>query len=280
MASRLQDVILRGTRAAQPLATSVASGTLYYVTDEAVTERASDTSNSIGGAWETYTDTGGVVPPATSSVGGSGMISEDIGHDEPLMMLSVGGGATGPTGPTGATGREGSIVYLESEVIEPDPPIPGARGASGTAGATGAQGPVGLGLDGDPGEDSTSLQVTPPDIRAITLTLDGGGVAITTGIKADIFMPYACTIIANTLLADQSGSIVVDIWKLAYGSYPPTVANTITAAALPTITTALKSQDNTLTGWTKSVVAGDTLRFNVNSATTVTRVNLTLTVIK
>jgi hypothetical protein len=55
MASRLQDVILRDTRANQPLATDVAPGTLYYVTDENVTERSS------GAAWEDFSDSGGVV---------------------------------------------------------------------------------------------------------------------------------------------------------------------------------------------------------------------------
>jgi hypothetical protein len=50
----LEDVILRGTRAGQPAANTVAAGSLYYVTDENVTER------STGAAWEDYSDSGGV----------------------------------------------------------------------------------------------------------------------------------------------------------------------------------------------------------------------------
>jgi hypothetical protein len=46
--SRLQDVLQRGTRAAQPLATSVPIGTLYYVTDETVLERSDGTN------WQSY----------------------------------------------------------------------------------------------------------------------------------------------------------------------------------------------------------------------------------
>jgi hypothetical protein len=114
--------------------------------------------------------------------------------------------------------------------------------------------------------------------RAIVLAIDGGGSAITTGIKADVYVPYAATITAVTMLADQSGSIVVDIWKDTYANYPPTVADTITASAKPTITTATKSQDTTLTGWTTAISAGDTLRFNVDSASTITRLHLALTV--
>lgn len=46
----LADVILRGTRSGQPVATAVPDGTLYYVTDEYVLER----SNAV--AWQTYSE--------------------------------------------------------------------------------------------------------------------------------------------------------------------------------------------------------------------------------
>jgi hypothetical protein len=48
---KLEDVILRDTRAAQPAANTVPIGTLYFVTDEDVTER------SDGATWETYSST-------------------------------------------------------------------------------------------------------------------------------------------------------------------------------------------------------------------------------
>lgn len=113
---------------------------------------------------------------------------------------------------------------------------------------------------------------------AIPFIIDGGGATITTGIKGDIRIPFACTITGVTMLADQSGSIVVDIWKDTYANYPPTDADSITASAVPTITTAVKSEDTTLTGWTTSITAGDTLRYNVDSVTTIQRVLVTLTV--
>lgn len=112
----------------------------------------------------------------------------------------------------------------------------------------------------------------------INVVIDGGGSAITTGIKHDVQIDFACAIISATLLADQSGSIVIDIWKDTYANYPPTDADSITAAAPPTISTATKSQDTTLTGWTTAIAAGDTLRFNVDSITTITRVTLALKV--
>ena len=115
-----------------------------------------------------------------------------------------------------------------------------------------------------------------PLTRNLEVVIDGGGSVLTTGIAGDIFIDFACTIKKVTMLADQSGSIVVDIWKAAYGSYPPTVANTITASDIPTISTATKSQDSTLTGWTTSISAGDCLRFNINSVTSIKRVLLAL----
>lgn len=126
----------------------------------------------------------------------------------------------------------------------------------------------------------TTLGLDNTKIASIGVTLDGGGSAITTGVKGYIEVPYACTINRVTMLADQSGSIVVDIWKDAYANYPPTDADSITASAPPTISAATKSQDSTLTGWTTSVSAGDILGFNVDSASAITRLHLILKVTK
>lgn len=113
---------------------------------------------------------------------------------------------------------------------------------------------------------------------AIGITIDGGGSAITTGTKGDIQVPFNCTITAVTMLADTSGSAVVDVWKDVFANYPPTVADSITASAKPTISAATNSTDSTLTGWGagKTVTAGDTIRFNVDSASTITRLTIEL----
>lgn len=126
------------------------------------------------------------------------------------------------------------------------------------------------------------MPIIPPksgsSLGALEYVIDGGGSAITTGVKGYLEVPFGCVIVAARMLADQSGSIVVDIWKQVYASFPPLVAQTITAAAPPTISATTKSQDTTLTGWTTTVTAGDILAFNVNSASTVTRVTVVLDV--
>lgn len=118
-------------------------------------------------------------------------------------------------------------------------------------------------------------------VAAIAYVFDGGGAALTTGVKGDLLIPFACTINSATLQADQSGSIVIDIWKKTYTlDSPPAVAQTITASAKPTLASHQSSQDATLSGWTTSVAANDMLRFNIDSITTCTRVTLTLKVTK
>lgn len=113
---------------------------------------------------------------------------------------------------------------------------------------------------------------------SIGITIDGGGSAITTGSKGFISIPYSCTITDNTLVADQSGSIVIDVKKATYAGFPSTTS--ICAAAKPTLASVQKNTDSTLTGWTTTINAGDIIEFYVDSATTVTRVTLTLGVNK
>lgn len=112
------------------------------------------------------------------------------------------------------------------------------------------------------------------------ITIDGGGSAITTGVKGYITIPYNCTITGWDIFSDVSGSIVVDVWKDTYANFPPTVADTIAGSEKPTLSSAVKNQDNNLTTWTTSVSSGDIIGFNVDSASTLTRVNLIIKVSK
>ena len=139
----------------------------------------------------------------------------------------------------------------------------------------------GIEFSGAPGIRLTTQART----RQITMIIDGGGSVITTGCKGFVACPFTGTITGARLLSSDgsgpatSGSIVIDVWKDTYANYPPTVADTITASAKPTITTATKSDDTTLTGWTTSVTAGDVFGFNVDSVTSLIRVTLQLTIV-
>ena len=131
--------------------------------------------------------------------------------------------------------------------------------------------------DGDSWEQ-VNAPVSIPIYKTITLVIDGAGSVPTAGIKGYVRFPWAGTITKFTLLADQAGDAVVDIWKDSYANYPPTDADSITAAAPPTLTGADKAEDSTLTGWTDSIDAGDVLGFNLDSIATITRLTLILEV--
>lgn len=139
------------------------------------------------------------------------------------------------------------------------------------------------------GVNATTSSGSPANTQLATLTyiIDGGSSAITSGLKLPpLEIQFAGTINSVTLLADVSGSVEVDIWKCTYSQYDagsthPVVGDSITASAVPTISSATKYSDTTLTGWTTSIALGDILAFNVVSgATSITKVTVTLKVTK
>ena len=116
--------------------------------------------------------------------------------------------------------------------------------------------------------------------RQVLVVIDGGGAVIATGVQTFVSLPVGGTWkkwrIVSIDSAATAGSIVIDVWRDTFANYPPTVADTITASAKPTLSAASKAESSTLTGWTTAFAAGDVLGFKVDSATTVTKVQLVL----
>ncbi|MBU1863892.1 MAG: hypothetical protein KKH94_09540 [Candidatus Omnitrophica bacterium] len=112
----------------------------------------------------------------------------------------------------------------------------------------------------------------------ISFIIDGGGEAITTGVKGYVRVPFNCAIVKSTLLADQSGSIKVDIWKDTYTNFPPLDADSICGGYEPEISSGTKDEDVTLSGWTTAITAGSVLAFNVDSIAAITRCLVSLDV--
>lgn len=115
--------------------------------------------------------------------------------------------------------------------------------------------------------------------HTIEVVIDGGGFPITTGQKGHVQVGYKCVITGSKIYADQVGSIVMDIWKDTYANFPPAVADTIVAAAKPTLSSQTKNTTD-VTTWAKDLNKGDMLAYNVDSAATVTRVTLVLEVLR
>lgn len=110
------------------------------------------------------------------------------------------------------------------------------------------------------------------DLSVWAYPIDGGGSTIATGIKPEFVIPYNCKITGWQAIGDQTGSIVVDLWKDTYANYPPVNGDSMVTSQEPTISAATKGQNlsvNSGNGW--SCTQGDIVRPNVDSVTTLTR---------
>lgn len=220
---------------------------------------------SLGGNTGATGVTGPTGPTGSTGATGGGITGSTGGTGQTGNTGAAGGtgaaGATGAAGPTGATGQTGRVGNT------------GATGPAGSASDTGATGATGAtGPTGSTGSTGTA---------ALVFVFDGSGSTPSANSTADLYVPFACTINSATLQGDQTGSAVVDVWVAAFStSSAPTVANTITASDLPTLSSAIGSSDSTLTGWTTTIAAGSWVRVNLNSASTLHRLTLTLAVTK
>ena len=114
--------------------------------------------------------------------------------------------------------------------------------------------------------------------RTVTLNycIDGGGAVPTTSqAYGQIDIPVAMTITSVVVTADQSGSCQLDLKTCTNASFPGSLTS-IVASDPPKLASAQISTDSTLTGWTTSLAANSQLQFYLTSATTVTRINITL----
>lgn len=124
------------------------------------------------------------------------------------------------------------------------------------------------------------IQATSGGTDSIGITIDGNGGVIGTGSYGNILVPYACTITGWYLFeissTPVSSSIVIDTWKDTYANYPPTVADTIWGTK-PSLTAATK---NSATGLSIAITANDILKFNVDSVTSASTIQLVFLITK
>lgn len=155
--------------------------------------------------------------------------------------------------------------------ISTTPTINGFSGSTLAAGKFFCMVSNGTSLDGFGNAGSSSQKS-----ETIGITADGGASPPATGVKGYFTVPYSGTITGWVMESNAPGSAVFDVWKVN-GSIP-TIANTITASALPTLTSQQYVSSSTLTGWTTSVTAGDVFGYNLNSASTLNRVTLQINI--
>ena len=177
--------------------------------------------------------------------------------------LLINGVATGPhlTGPQGVAGENG---------------VDGDDGHSPVLTWSGDQ----IAIDGvASGPHLTGPAGATPNTTKLATWVIGSGSLSTPVNDIPVYFSDACTIKSVVILTQGGiGSCVVDVWKAAFASYPPTVANRICASAKPTISNGVSYSDSTLTGWTKAISACDVVMFHLESVSVFSFISIILTV--
>jgi Repeat of unknown function (DUF5907) len=303
MASRLQDVLLRGTAASRPAAASVANGTLYYSTDTFIIEQ------SDGATWSAYSgvvsgiavtsltgDVTGTGPGATATTIANNAVSNAKLRDSgALSVIGRSANSSGDPADISAVAASGSVLresgsalgfgtiatagiandaitYAKIQNVSATDRLLGLDSA-GPADVEEIPVSSGLEFTGGPGLRVTAAVRT----RQIGITVDGGGALLTTGSKGFKSFPVAGTITGWRLLANAAGNIQFDVLKSDYATFPTTAS--IVAAAPPALA-GVQKNENTVGTWTTAVAAGDVFEFQITGTPlTITRVTLELTIL-
>lgn len=250
----LEDILLRDTRANQPAANTVPEGTLYYVTDETVTEQ------SRSSAWVDYSD---------AAAAGINQLTGDVtaGPGSGSQAATIANDAV-----TTAKILDDNVTYAKIQNVSATDRLLG-RDTAAAGNIEEISVSSGLEFTGGPGLRVTAAVRT----EQIGITVDGGGSLLTTGSKGFKSFPVAGTITGWRLLADAAGDIEFDVLKADYATFP-TMAS-IVAAAPPALSGVQKDED-TVGTWTTAVAAGDVFEFEITGTpATVTRVTLELTIL-
>ncbi len=117
----------------------------------------------------------------------------------------------------------------------------------------------------------------PYALLGVRVASPAGGV-IRTGIKTSFPVPVDCNIERMVLVADQVGSLTLDIWRSTLSKYPTTAENSICFDNRPTLSSAQSIEDFCLLDWVTALNKGEILTVNVVSCIAITSFTLALLV--
>ena len=213
---------------------------------------------TIDGTGKTTTNTLAITSISATAGATNYLVANGSGN---IYYQTLTQGPTGSAGPQGNTGPQG----IQGAT--------GSQGPQGVQGPTGNQGPQGTGPTGPMGPVGAT-------IGTIGIVLSGNGANITTGSKGYINVPYTCTIVGWTLLSSTVSSILIDVRKSDYNTFPNNTS--IVGSATPSLVSVQKNTVTSLglTGWTTAITSGDVLEYVVLSNNSTTYCNLNLTIYK
>lgn len=106
--------------------------------------------------------------------------------------------------------------------------------------------------------------------QSFGVTINGSGGVPTTGSMGYIVIPYDCTITKWYIVGDTTGSAIIDLKRSG--------TSIVGAGNKPTLSGAQRN-NSTPSSWTStSITAYDEIEFNLDSASTLTRINLIMVV--
>jgi hypothetical protein len=121
---------------------------------------------------------------------------------------------------------------------------------------------------------------TNQNIREISLSFDGGGVALSGTATRCREVSFGGTIQGAYIESDVSGTVVFDVLTALHSAYTgsASVTTSIAPSAKPTLTSAAAYTDETLTGWTTALTPKSSVCVAMSGPGTLTWATLTLKV--
>jgi len=114
-----------------------------------------------------------------------------------------------------------------------------------------------------------ALATTADLTRTVNYVIDSGSFDMLAGNKGSVTIDVSGVIESLSIFSDQQGDLTLDIKKSNYANFP--TFTSIVGGVYPAFSNAQKVRDDTLTGWTKEIVAGDILTFEVISVNNIRR---------
>jgi hypothetical protein len=126
------------------------------------------------------------------------------------------------------------------------------------------------------GQNSTILALaTTADLtRTINFVVDSGSIAMIPGNKGSVTLDVSGVLESLVILSDQQGDLTLDIKKSSYSTFP--TFTSIVGGVYPQMSNSIKVRDDDLNNWTKILVAGDILTFDVIAVNNINRFLISL----
>jgi hypothetical protein len=129
--------------------------------------------------------------------------------------------------------------------------------------------------------DTANAAFARANTSEIVFVIDGGGSTISTGLRGSLEVPFNCNVVSWTILADQNGTIRMNVFNETYSTWGSTLPRTNEISfGVPISITSSASKNNYTLATQASIAASNLLSYNVQSVSTITRVTVCLKVIK